>query len=61
MEFFKEMKAQNPYFYEEVQVDENNVIKMYFGVMQASGRNTRILVTWLRLTPLIAQICIACL
>ena len=27
MEFFKEMKAQNPYFYEEVQVDENNVIK----------------------------------
>ena len=30
MEFFKEMKAQNPYFYEEVQVDENNVIKNVF-------------------------------
>lgn len=30
MEFFKEMKSQNPYFYEEVQVDENNVIRNVF-------------------------------
>ncbi|TVU13341.1 hypothetical protein EJB05_40393, partial [Eragrostis curvula] len=30
LEFFKEMKAQNEYFYHEVQVDDKNVIKNVF-------------------------------
>jgi hypothetical protein len=34
--FFDEMKSQNDKFYSDVDIDEDKVIKIFFGQMQAA-------------------------